>query len=208
MPNHIDTNVLIKGSQEDKDAIRKLMDVEEVREDGNDAFDLNGAIKMPKNITDSKGTKGLMPAWYTWSVDNWGTKWNSYNCMWVEDNSGVSFQTAWSTPEQAIHALSKKFPDVTFVCIYADEDTGSNTGIYVYKDGDLIHSLDVANDRQDISSAFAIQVQGTDIEAYEDDEDEWMTEVSNQYDDAMKNGETLMTIADSMDADEVLAYFN
>ena len=77
--------------------------------------------------------------WYNWSCDNWGTKWNAYQTPDQRDESDtIFFQTAWSAPLPVIEALSKKFPDLTFEIFYADEDTGSNTGWFRYKDGEAI----------------------------------------------------------------------
>lgn len=43
---------------------------------------------------------------HDWRLDNWGTKWNSYEADPSID--GVSFSTAWSPPAPVIGALSKK----------------------------------------------------------------------------------------------------
>lgn len=74
-----------------------------------------------------------LECWYSWNVNNWGTKWNAYS---VERNEGeVKFETAWSHPYPVIEALSRRFPEVTFDVRYADEDRGANCGHYTIKDG-------------------------------------------------------------------------
>lgn len=73
-------------------------------------------------------------SWYDWSIANWGTKWNSYNGKLVEPNI-IRFQTAWSFPIPVMRELSKKYPNLTFDCTYADEDTGANAGKFVFVDG-------------------------------------------------------------------------
>jgi hypothetical protein len=53
--------------------------------------------------------------WYDWSVAIWDTKWNSYSCWTLEDNSfddiddlaDIGFQTAWSPPINVIRELAK-----------------------------------------------------------------------------------------------------
>ena len=80
--------------------------------------------------------------WYRWCLDNWGTKWNSmYSC--VQGDGVISFETAWSTPENVIKEMAKKF-SVGIEVNFADEDIGSNCGIYEYdKNGDLINEVDM-----------------------------------------------------------------
>jgi hypothetical protein len=41
-----------------------------------------------------------------WCVENWGTKWNSYDGNVT--NVGIGFNTAWSPPTPVIVALSKR----------------------------------------------------------------------------------------------------
>jgi len=56
-----------------------------------------------KNVAEF-GIKG----WYDWSVENWGTKWNSYDGQWGEEDANCfSFLTAWSPPFPVINQLSK-----------------------------------------------------------------------------------------------------
>lgn len=77
--------------------------------------------------------------WYEWSCAKWGTKCNSYSCEHENDNVWL-FDTAWSGVPDIIEAMSKQFPDVTINYDYADEDTGYNVGIYVFKDGLVSHT--------------------------------------------------------------------
>lgn len=74
--------------------------------------------------------------WYTWNIENWGTKWNAYNQNDKRTtNDAIYFQTAWSAPISLIDVLSKMFPNVHMCLTYADEDTGSNTGVIEYLSG-------------------------------------------------------------------------
>lgn len=72
--------------------------------------------------------------WYGWSCENWGTKWNAYDQ--TEIDSGIQFDTAWSTPDPIFHKLSTSWPDLTFTVEYADEDIGSNCGKVIYRNGE------------------------------------------------------------------------
>ena len=61
--------------------------------------------------------------WYSWSVDNWGTKWNACDsCVdWVDDG-WVEFETAWSVPMPIIKKIMKDNPDCEIRIIWSDED--------------------------------------------------------------------------------------
>jgi len=65
--------------------------------------------------------------WYSWSAENWGTKWNALEPRIVSDIC-IEFDTAWSGIVKLIERLSTNFPDVVFEYKYSDEDTGCNCG--------------------------------------------------------------------------------
>jgi hypothetical protein len=75
-------------------------------------------------------------SWYGWCCEHWGTKWNSAEPEWTDANR-IEFLTAWSAPEPIFAKLAEKFPDVTFMVAFADEDIGQNCGELHYKDGKL-----------------------------------------------------------------------
>lgn len=75
-------------------------------------------------------------SWYSWSVANWGTKWNSSDCENISENM-FDFTTAWSGVPNLIDLMSKEFPEITFVYEYSDEDTGCNCGIGKYRNGQI-----------------------------------------------------------------------
>jgi len=56
--------------------------------------------------------------WYNWNISNWGTKWDVSGDVEVIDESEthwhISFDTAWSPPQQALLELSKQHPEVSF----------------------------------------------------------------------------------------------
>lgn len=61
--------------------------------------------------------------WYDWSVNTWGTKWDTSEA-WVQDDGWslqYDFDTAWSPPE-GIHAfLVDKFPDLNISWFYRED---------------------------------------------------------------------------------------
>lgn len=73
--------------------------------------------------------------WYEWSLNYWGTKWNTHISEW---NDGVlQFDTKWKVPICIYDELSKHFD---FVAFYADEDYGTNMGYIKAENG--VMSLD------------------------------------------------------------------
>ena len=77
-----------------------------------------------------------------WSIENWGTKWNSYGYedlpSYEEGCASLRFQTAWSAPEPILHKLSEMYLDVTFSNCWADEDFGYNVGEREYRNGEVV----------------------------------------------------------------------
>jgi hypothetical protein len=71
--------------------------------------------------------------WYSWSIENWGTKWNSSDTY--RDDNYLEFYTAWSLPEPIIFELSKMFPKIQIGVEFADEDIGSNCGKFIIENG-------------------------------------------------------------------------
>lgn len=134
--------------------------------------------------------------WYDWACEHWGVKWNAYGQPddgYAPDWEEVTFQTAWSHPEIIVTALSNKFPEVEFFVQYADEDTGSNCGKYLIKNG-VVYDSDIApswadmNDqekRQYTEFAFGITNPGEDPRSHGYDENwEYHEEIYEEYEAA------------------------
>lgn len=75
--------------------------------------------------------------WYDWSIDNWGTKWNTYegtvNRLSPTELS-YYFQTAWSPPSPVVGKLAERFPSVLIEHYYHDEG-GAFEEVAFYRDG-------------------------------------------------------------------------
>jgi Ferredoxin-like domain in Api92-like protein len=143
MPNHVTT--IIEAPQNVLDALK----------DAEGKVDFNLLIPQPENIEvggcSGKHEPGVI-CWYTWSLENWGTKWNAYS---QDDTPGgyrttpgtaLQFDTAWAHPEPIIFALSEKFPDVEITVHFADEDLGSNLGSYIILDGEIENVIPYGSD--------------------------------------------------------------
>ena len=103
--------------------------------------------------------------WYEWCIAKWGTKWNAYSQS--EEDDHISFQTAWSTPFPVMLTLSEMYPDVELIVEYADEDYGSNCGMYRLKAGELVE--------EDIPEGDEAQKWACNM--WGDDYDEWRREI-------------------------------
>lgn len=148
MPNNIKNKIEIKGTEVQVKKVLDAFSTHYTEMEIKDAYvqfpDFNKVIPQPENIF--KGDLGKkeeemckregLITWREFNIANWGTKWNSYSCK-SEEGNVFTFETAWSGVPLIVEAISKRFPEIYFVYKYADEDTGSNTGVYSLKNGIL-----------------------------------------------------------------------
>ena len=110
MANYCENCLSIKATPEVTTEIIEFVKSEE------NEFDFNRIIPMPEGIyMGPVGTKEreLYPLnWYDWSIENWGTKWNS-ECVEI-DGEDIRFETAWSPCLPVIEALAERFPEARF----------------------------------------------------------------------------------------------
>ena len=60
--------------------------------------------------------------WYNWRVQNWGTKWDCYS-LEIDDTDmhygfEVTFETAWSPPEEICNAIREQYDDLSMSWFY------------------------------------------------------------------------------------------
>ncbi len=66
--------------------------------------------------------------WYSWCVQNWGTKWNACRTEMTEPftiDEGyieICFDTAWSPPLPIFEKIFAIFPNLAFHCSWRNED--------------------------------------------------------------------------------------
>jgi hypothetical protein len=74
----------------------------------------------------------VMPDWWNWRNDNWGTKWNLVPThdgdltayITVEDSEGfiqLEFDTAWSPPNGIYEAIVDRYPDLSINWFYRED---------------------------------------------------------------------------------------
>tara|TARA_B100001093_G_scaffold471404_1_gene493645 strand:+ start:390 stop:791 length:402 start_codon:yes stop_codon:yes gene_type:complete len=133
MPNHCYNKISIYGDEASKIA-SELKSEDTV-------FDFSKVLPEPnyeevevKSTFPKEDEKDdfRMPKWWDWRVQNWGTKWNSYDdSVEIVDDETVeyTFNTAWSPPEPVIEKLREQYPDVSITAFY-DEPGMEIAGYY------------------------------------------------------------------------------
>ena len=101
-------------------------------------------------------------SWFEFHIQQWGSKWNSYNSEMAEDNT-IEFCTAWTNVKPVVIALSQKFPDIEMKYQWADEDIGLNMGDVTFKGGECIDEISFENDSKE-AFEFAADMWGLDLE--------------------------------------------
>lgn len=161
MPNWVKNYVHVKCGKEMFAKIKRYVSSDEME------FDFRKIIPMPQ----TGFTEALSPDdrrkypgdlnLYDWSIDHWGTKWNTSYSNCDQRTQTFDFETAWSAPDPVVAELAKKFPNAKFIHKFADEDIGSNCGIYVYQNGKLNYF-----DDRDGDVEFACDIWGYNYDEY------------------------------------------
>lgn len=105
MPNWCSNSVTITGNKEQIDKFEKFLN----EKNGKDWFDFFAKcpeeLKSVDSPNNGPGAEKLIEKyghsdWYSWSVDNWGTKWNCDAQDWQRNENSISFwfDSAWSPP--------------------------------------------------------------------------------------------------------------
>ena len=86
--------------------------------------------------------------WYTWNVNNWGTKWDLCDPDLTETEIGekkgklvYSFDTAWAPPMEAVLTFSKNYPTLKFTLKFY-ECAMEYKGTLVAKAGEAIKCVE------------------------------------------------------------------
>lgn len=141
MPNHVKSVVEVFGKYDELVAFKQK---HILVENGSEFFDFNTVIKMPDDTfrgnLSAEDQRKNPNNWYDWSINNWGTKWNSYEYEMLglkPDSFKFAFQTAWSMPKPVFDVLAEIYPNLKFEINYADEDIGHNAGTILIEGGSV-----------------------------------------------------------------------
>jgi len=100
-------------------------------------------MPMPETYNNTDGEPGVVPDWYSWRVNNWGTKWdvNIENWERTENTDGtftfnMSFDSAWSPPIGFYDYLHSEYDNSSGeYSVYATYIEGGMDFLGYYQDG-------------------------------------------------------------------------
>ena len=140
MPNHCHNRVTFYS--DDTTVILRLHEIFKIALDPNDERSVFGQfIPEPdwKTTPNEAGELPIQPEkdsmyppqfpdgttddrWYSWRLANWGTKWDCY-CVEIDDSDmhngfEVTFDTAWSPPEEVCYAIKEQFDNLSVSWFY------------------------------------------------------------------------------------------
>ena len=127
MPNHTINDVDIAVNTGEEKELLALAELKNKLNISENQFDFEGIIPSP-NWLEIPNEDGELPTlvkedwgemhrwkdgsqddrWYYWKIDNWGTKWNSYDFELYDESKSklqVRFLTAWCPPKEIFIAL-------------------------------------------------------------------------------------------------------
>lgn len=135
MPNYCSNRILISG--------KDLLEFKKTLESKDDKllFSFSQTIPRPKDEEEN---------WYIWNINNWGTKWDISENVYINDNTfSIQCDTAWSPPIEWAKNCLKKY-DLNIEIGYCEmgcqfygywnNKDGENT--MEFEDGDLEYDED------------------------------------------------------------------
>jgi hypothetical protein len=146
MPNHCNNALLIAGPKVElnrffNSCIREGQQFE--RTSSEFYLDFNQLVPLAEDATNSD------------RADNWGTKWNSYDCNQLflprlHDNRVLfTFDTAWGPPLRAFFKGSRLYPNLVFT-LMSFEPSNAFASIYQIKNNEFIYKNDQSPEMVDL----------------------------------------------------------
>jgi hypothetical protein len=133
MPNHCTNTLIITGP--DHDRLRFWQAIQDENEPNEKR--LADLMPMPDGLTGPDG------GWYSWALENWGTKWGDYDhyiAIFGTDYIELGYMTAWGPFEDNFwRHVSSLYPTLNFVVSY-DEPGMAFCGASKYHNGETIAS--------------------------------------------------------------------
>ena len=141
MPNWTENDVtFVCKTKEGADHLKSLLESKEEK------FDFNNITPMPIEIKETvSGSENSKPDWqieqskeliekyghdnwYSWSIDKWGTKWNTVESevSQTENVLKYSFNTAWDAPREIVETICElqktilKNVKIEWECVHED----------------------------------------------------------------------------------------
>lgn len=167
MPNHVTNKIIFDASESDRIFAECCP---------GGKFDFKTLIPQPPHLyhgdLSREDDDDFKCNWSTWNRENWGTKWNAYDCSYkVEDGKAIiTFDTAWNVPYPVISAFANKF-SVPFEHRYFDEG-GNFWGVEEWgvERGGFCRTKKRKSQADDYKS-LSIELKGIDPDSDYDDQD-------------------------------------
>jgi Ferredoxin-like domain in Api92-like protein len=166
MPNHVTHKILFSADK--LDAVKAVICT-------GDCIDFEKLIPSPPQKyhgnTNSTDEEDFPCNWYSWNLQNWGTKWNAYQGSLGQAEDGrafLKFDTAWSIPYPVMSAFANRFA-IPFEHRYYDE--GHNFwGIerWDIKWGETLQRVEKLFKRPEDDNPLSIELKGWDRTKDED----------------------------------------
>jgi len=111
MPNHCNNQLTLASGEDILNVLNPYLKLkgEDIIGYQEYKFDFNKIIPEPEPEVD----------WYSWRVQNWGTKWDGYDGRFNDDQTTFTFDTAWSPPLPVIKKLAE-ITGQTFILGYIE----------------------------------------------------------------------------------------
>jgi hypothetical protein len=134
-----------KGSEGELVGSETLFSFHNIIPQPDETLDRDDPRRVNKSLTSDQlldalsKKEGVMPDWWHWRVNNWGTKWSVVDVDLVEKKGCIvySFDTAWAPPEPVLTRLSEMFPDANILLSFYEPGC-IGRGSVTYKDGEVI----------------------------------------------------------------------
>jgi hypothetical protein len=116
MPNWCNNSIEIRGDKEQIDSFEKFLDENNGKEWFNFILPCPEELKNSEDDISEGETKRLLTEkygysdWYSWSLDNWGCKWNCDTEYWQRDDDVITFwfDSHWSPPLSLYDEMEKQ----------------------------------------------------------------------------------------------------
>lgn len=147
MPNYCQNRLLVEGPAESLDKFSK--DIKGEKSD----LSIERIIPEPpegdpRRIPSSTHEGGW--DWYSWRVENWGTKWDIHEAVMTKTDQGLvyAFDSAWAPPLEAIKRISIAYPELKFSFNYLEAGMAFY-GTAIYQDEGVLEEREAEFNYED-----------------------------------------------------------
>jgi len=139
MPNWCNNTLRVTGNVEQlKEFVSKVTKPADHNHPNDFEFTLEGLYPTPPELmgeaafgqsenSETLSEKFGFSDWYSWRVNNWGTKWDVSESNIMDDDGEaftVSFDSAWSPPSPWLEHIAPQFPELKFRMTYQEPGMG------------------------------------------------------------------------------------